>query len=543
MLKTRGYRKLVLTMAFVLGAGLLLAACGSGSSSSTDEALNHPGDNFLASIVVSVEPQNAKMDFQVVQPNLANTDVTSTLSFYIKSTDIVWNGSNNVSGTVKLRWKDTHNRLENVRIGIFSANGAGGAAIVNSKDNCAAYGNIAAAMAAFCEVGYTYVGDIRTDGGETEFEVSTAALQRSSRYYRALCPECGTVTAKWSLTEASGNNYKFFAHLFGVPHPNNAVDDTARYDSRVATWYMKAYQPDWAAASITRGGLKTQPLNQSAPITQASQGEWFYLHTWVDEGGNQSDTTNPPCVIATSGALCLGINPLTANNNYYLTENANNRARYDAATSLISHPSSPCAMLSNTGYVFVGEATIRIRWDPAIVKTNDTQMTARGSGTNAFSTAKGTAMLTFHDVDETDNWAYLAPPSTYSNNYQNRVNSPMEQMFDMNANPKKCPSVGDGIDVYPQNQFKQGDISHIAVAMQAIGPVGDGTRFDMTPANANSNFSAQIGLLKATQDAGGLNIMQRNAKYPKWLDSRSNSEILGIFIGGPQERLGWICVK
>jgi len=539
MSKTHEYRKLALIVAFVLGTGLSLAACGTQSS--TDDAASHPGDNYIGSIVVTVDPKGPSLDIQQVNPVLSNTNITGDATFSVSTVGTPTYASNTLTGNVKFKWKGTQ-KLEDVRIGVYSTSGTGlnanamdpeAPTSLANRDNCTAYPDFGTAIAAGCRPGYTYVADTKADGPETEIEVlSEGSVSRKSRYLRVICPDCGSVTSKWMLQDTSGTTaYTFSAYVFGTKHARDIMNDS-RFDNDTATIKAFAYRPNSTMASLPT-------VNQSAPLSTVKTGQWFYVSVWYDSPGlvSRNNTTWPPCRDggnAGNPAGCDITQTKMDNDDFYFVED---KANMDVFAAWKAGGSN---YLSNTGFAYTSWGTWFLRWDPAVLQTNDTTTTkiGSGSGANAFKTrvTAGTTMATTSDDVTTDQFSYDSTFSSGSNTL-NRASCAVHLTYSI---PTTIPIVGDGLNTYAG--YQQGDMNVCKLSLKAIGASGTGSRIDFAPA-AGTVFGTAVGYASAAPATANDIVAQKSPNYPIWADASGLSQGPGGAVGHYNEQYAWVCIQ
>jgi hypothetical protein len=144
-------------------------------------------------------------------------------------------------------------------------------------------------------------------------------------------------------------------------------------------------------------------------------------------------------------------------------------------------------------------------------------------------------MTTFADQVTTDIFTLRA--GNVASNFKNHIVVTMDGSYNI---PIACPYPGDGLDNYGTTQFKQGDVSAMRMAFKAIGPVGDGTRFDFTT-SLNNVINASNGRAGAAYVFANNKYTQKSANYPKWGNNVGQGEANGSK-GNYNEQIGWICI-
>lgn len=126
MHKGHWYRKMAVLMALVFVAGLFLAACSSSSGSSTDDALGHPGDNYIGSVKISVDPINSDMDITPIKSTLSINEIPQTDGWEVTTGTVNWDNAGTITAPVSLKWLGP-DRLERVSIRTYDFADAVGA--------------------------------------------------------------------------------------------------------------------------------------------------------------------------------------------------------------------------------------------------------------------------------------------------------------------------------------------------------------------------------------------------------------------------------
>jgi hypothetical protein len=207
MSKSHGYRKITLLMALVLAAGLTLAACSSSSSSVTDDPLSHPGNDYIGSIAITVDPSAESIEITPIKDLLTDTTVPLTDPFVVTTTNQSWDGgTSTMSGDITFQWTGPE-RIEDLSIRVWGGDTVAQNASIPVVDDACGGDTIAVANAGGCEPGLTYVADESADGAVQEQECQYLDLCATSamRDLRLMAPGCGTsgnsVTALWQMQE------------------------------------------------------------------------------------------------------------------------------------------------------------------------------------------------------------------------------------------------------------------------------------------------------------------------------------------------------
>jgi len=524
-------RKLAVLIALVLVAGLTLAACSS-SSSSTNDALSYPGDNYLGTIRVDVDPgEESGVTSMTVTPvaNAVDGPVFGDLTgVTVTTSNVEWEvaGPGTITGDMKLVWAGAE-RLEDVAIRVIDA--GGGPDVVMDNDDvgggCATLGT-GVSSGDFC--GIAYVAEKEADDAETEIEIDPnfPDTNRNSRYNRVMCPQCGQVTAPWSLTEASGAPYTFFANIFGTKISADVTADP-RYDHDYATLKAITYKPEWALGNLP-------PIDQAVGVYHdVSPNEWFYVGLWWDAAGDSRAGTG----LCTDGpkdadAICYGgPGDVVGDSDAHYLEDLDNLNAAAAALAWITFPS-----FYNTSFMFLYGGGWNVRWDPAVITTIDSYL----AGKTAFKTAAGGTFFNAIVLDDPLNpySAQMSPvavqisPSfsnsmgvwqtTYS--WSGGLTNPMpDGTSDYSATP-------DGV---------QGDIMFARLGLQAIGVSGEGTRLAFGASN-QTNVWVGVGKYQNTQAGNWYHNNMKNPAYPAW------DGAVGIGAASPasyNEQIGWVCIQ
>jgi len=343
------FRKLALVILSLAAVGML-AAC-SGSSSSTDDALSHPGENYMGSLRFDVDPQAAKVNVTPTGSPWSSTKIPGDGSGNIPNVTIStvgapnWNaGTGSITFNTKLYWNDPDRELNNVRIGInYSTRPA---VVLSNSDKCV--GPIGTCVAGSNDPAITYVSDDLAEG-PVSYTFCNSVLPIPTcvdHGFSTIHQGCGSVTAKFVMTEAAGSPYSFWADLYGdaINVPADLTTDP-RYDQYTASIYLRTYKLDPADSSFPA---------ENAATKMVKAGEWFYVHFYVDFSGNNQpvafdpDLTEGPRHIEDTGNMAAKVNsgfPSTAN------------------------------------YWTIGQIMpMTVRWDPAIIEVigNDTPPTYSG---------------------------------------------------------------------------------------------------------------------------------------------------------------------
>lgn len=537
-------------MALVFAMGLTLAACSSSTSSSTDDALSTPGSNYLGTIRVDVNPAVPSITVIPVAHGLSDTTIDlGAGTVHVSTTNIAF-AAGTITGDMKILY-DGADRLEDVSIRVIDAPGTAATATIDNDDSCGA-APMGAAIGGGCNPGITYVGDEGADGPETEIEMLFAEYvtsldditTRASRNLRVMCPNCGMTTALWSMTEntAGWPAYSFTANVYGTAHAANIMNDT-RYDPNYPTTKVFPYKPDWPAGANPGIDSVTGVYNTVSP------GEWFYAGIWYDyAGANRAGTTLS--ADGPDGNAISYQNPgdTLDNKDYYFVEDADNIARYASRMW-----STSFAYISNSGYLFMAGGNWMIRWDPAVLATNDTQYGSAGwwgSGKNLFKTrgATGTFVGTNFDADGADAFA-SADGDMDASNFANRSSGSVEGSF--NFFGSQWPAMPDGVDDYgdftnPAN-FTQGDLLIVRIALKAIGASGEGSRLSFEPGG-----QVRVWVARGNYMSTGAGIYTNNGKnnedqagdltgtFPAWSDHYGlGSAPDGVY----NEQVSWVCIQ
>lgn len=330
------FRKLALVILSLAAVGML-AAC-SGSSSSTDDALSHPGENYMGSLRFDVDPQAAKVNVSPTGSPWAVTTMPGDGSGNIPNVTIstvgapVWNDpAGSITFNTKLYWNDPNAELQNVRIGLNAITRP--AVELSNSDKC--IGSIGTCVASVNDPAITYVSDDLAEG-PVSYTMCDANLIPTcvDHSLNTIHQGCGSVTAKFVMTEAAGSPYTFWADLYGdiVSVPADLTADS-RYDQYTASIYLRTYKLNSTDSSFPAEGAATKMV---------AAGEWFYVHFYVDfSGNNQAVAFNPD--------LTEGPRHIEDTGNMAAAENS--------------------GMHSTANYWTIGQMLpMTVRWDPAVIE-------------------------------------------------------------------------------------------------------------------------------------------------------------------------------
>lgn len=327
-------RKLTMVLLALAFAGLMTAC---GGSSSTDEALTTPGDNYLGTLRFDVDPTNQKVEISQVTAPWSSTKIPGdgtghSTDWEVSSSNVSWNGSNTIAFDVTLKWKKTTHDLTNVRIGVNASTDMDVRLVGGDRCGNTPWSSCLPAT----DPAMNFVSDSTAENPETIILCWPPAVWPDAdckqSYYNTIGAGCGSMTTHWSLYEASGAPYTFWADLWGDQHPLNPLQDP-RYDNNVPTEYLEVYKMDPTDS--------TYPVPTTASNTMKA-GEWFYVRMWLDNAGNNralpytSDLTEGPKRIEDTGNI--------------------------AAWAYGGDPSA--------WYWYTSAPAIGFRWDPAILEVN-----------------------------------------------------------------------------------------------------------------------------------------------------------------------------
>jgi len=537
MLKTHGHRKLALLLALVFVTSLI-AACSS-SQSSTDEPLSHPGKDYLGAIRMDMDPKSGSIEITKLDDAISNTVLTKLSGFTVSSNTTSCSGcgfaGGTLSGDITFKWTGAE-RLEEMSLRVFDADATGLNAQVMTADECKGK-TVGQCKALTTPSGLVYVGDLATEGPETEYEWVYDKGPGQDRGLRLMPPGCdpthgNSITARWQMTETTAGfpKYTFYAHVYGKKVPADYTADS-RYDPNTAGIYMKAYAV--ASTSATNPGVDT-----NRPLTYVKNGQWFWLFTYADAPGKQSrNQTTQVCADGNGNTTC-NLDPATAEDyDFYFVED---QANFDLLSTAGYWKTSSAY---NTGFLFCAHATFMMQWDPAVLKTNTMDGdTSKGTGVNAFRTkgATGTKMVTWVDTSPTDQWA---DDTTVASNNTNRCLSGYLGKYNYAGVPKTYPPLPDGLDGSEYGSgVQQGDYPSGAFALKAIGPSGSGSAIRLSP-SGNTTYNAGLGKKTANETADRWITVQKSANYPIWAYATGVAEGPGGSIGHFNEQIAWVCVQ
>lgn len=377
-------RKLTMVLLALAFAGLMTAC---GGSSSTEEALTTPGDNYLGTLRFDVDPQNGKVEVSRVTAPWSSTKIPgdgqgSSTDWEVSSSNVVWDGTDTIDFDVTFTWRKTTHDVRNVRIGVNASTDMD-VSIVNG-DRCGStpWSNCLPTT----DPAITFVADTAADSAETiilcvppsQWPTGECVLN----YYDNL-GTCGSITGHWKLQESSGAGYTFWADVWGDQFPTDPLQDP-RYDENVPTVYLAVYKMDPTDS--------TYPAPTVESNTMAA-GEWFYVRMWLDNTGNNralaytSDLVEGPKRVEDTGNI--------------------------AAWAFGTDPSA--------WYWYAARPSLGFRWDPAILEINSTLNSAGddppGNGIVKFAATTGTKLRIETDpngaadgrnVDDTSQYMYTA---------------------------------------------------------------------------------------------------------------------------------------
>lgn len=538
MLKTHGHRRLALLLALVFVTSML-AACSS-SQSSTDEALSHPGKDYLGTIRVDVDPKNVKFDVSVINDATSNTALAS--NFSVDTTGIGF-AADTITGNMKFKWVGPE-RLEQVSIRAHASSGIGLNAELLNADTCKGK-TLGACFAASGQEGIIYAGETVAEAPETEYEcqgIAPACDPRSERGLRLMSPGCETspgvfagnsITAIWRMKETTSGNpkYSFNARIYGTT-VTPVMKDDPRYDADTVNVHLKAYAPMSGTSTLAYPGVNT-----ARPLTTVKTGQWFYVLSYVDSPGDKSRGQNTKQCDDGDGDTQCFIHPVDSQDYdfYYIEDQAN----FDALTA-----SSWWKTLSsyNTGFLFCGHAAWMIQWDPAVLQCNDCSQgvgTSMGSGNKSFRTkgAAGTKMYSYNDTNLVDQWA---DDTTLPSGWANRCLTGYIGNF---AYPTSYPPLPDWLDVDDYGTgVTQGDYPSGYLALKAIGASGTGAPIRLSP-SGNTIYAAGLGNKSPNPNIARWINVQKSTNYPTWAAGVGVGEGIGGSIGHYNEQIAWVCVQ
>ena len=551
-------KKAAVLVALVFAMGLTLAACSTTSGSSTEDALSHQGgDNYLGSIQVTVSPTAGTITVTPVANAVSDTTYDySAEPLAVSTTGVTWDGAGTITGEMAVAWTGAE-ILEDVSIRIWAIQPSADAAVINNDDVCGSQ-PLLNALAASCYAGIVYVGDEVTDSPETEIELDYTQYVttlddipgsgRVSRSKRMICPQCGSVTATWSMTEGTAGfpNYTFYAYVYGTKAPakmcgadgicaDGAGDDDPRYRADHASVKLGTYNMNAAS--------KFPAINQASPTNTVAPGEWVFASLWFDMPGNNRPGTGlcADSPYDSGGDLDCDILPGVNfdNKDWYFLEDQDNKTAYDTAgyhyAGTTYNPlSTTFGYNYNTGYLFMGGGSWEISWDPAVLSTNDSLMGSAGwwgSGVDVFK-CQGALGTNMHSV-----WDDQADQFLVAGNSSNFMNKAFALVDASYAWPADFPPMPDLTDNYAG--FVQGDFHAGRAPLRGIGNVGDGTRVQVNATNMTTVYVC-VGNGSSTQATAICVNQGPSDKWPLW-------EVdVGIFkaaLGAYNLEHSWLCIE
>jgi hypothetical protein len=294
------------------------------------------------------------------------------------------------------------------------------------------------------------------------------------------------------------------------------------------------YKGDWTAPFAP-------PIDQTVGVYNNVQpGEWFYAGIWIDHGGANRDIGAKISDDASGNSLSYDDQTdVLDNEDIYYPEDQENLARFAAI------PKTPFAFAAmNTSYVFAYGGGWSIRWDPAVLMTNDGMKGSAGwwgSGGDTFQTqgGSGTWMYTINEdpVDPYD--GQTSVDTEFPSNFYNRVVGSTIISYTWTAGV--YPTMPDGVDDYgdyslPAN-IVQGDHMVARIALKPVGNSGEGSRLSF-------EFGAQNVVWVAKGDkSNNTATFANNAISPLWPTWPDNCSLGSASKGMVNEQLSWVCIQ
>ena len=494
MLKS-GVHKLAVVIA-ILAIGFM-AACSS--SSSTNDALTHPGDNYLGSLRFDVDPQAGTVDVTPVgspwvmtSPTMPGDGLGSIPNITITSSNAVFSGGNTMDFDATVKWSDASSELNNVRIGVNASTNLD--VVLTNDDNVACGGPWSGCLPAN-DPAITYVADDPADG---RLDTETVAISQG----------CGAVTEHWTLFEGTGLGYKFWADLYGEPFATDLTADP-RYDQYTASIYLRIFNADPLDATYPVENVETNSV---------ASGEWFYVHYYVDAPGNGQTT-------GVAGSYPYADSTNNANH----IEDTENIGRYGVTVS--------------ANYWYVGKLMPwTVRWDPAVIEVNSNmaaEIGISGNGLAKFSTAGGTKLRVITDWDILNGWNNQVPAYTTWNAVG--LFKQITDVFAATYTPIFYPHPGNGADGFANIEW---DVGSIAVRALPALPADTGSSIKVAFDSNTIVFAYGTEATPyTTADDLGKDVL-RSFNYPlTWCERIPGGVCGGFFQGMYNNDREYICTQ
>lgn len=380
------YRKYAVSTLCLLVVATL-AACSGASSTDEDLAFEQ---NLIGNVQIDVNPSAQSVTVTPVGSPWLNNPVTggdglgNIPNVTITTANIAY--ANPVMDfRTSVKWTDATKDLWNVRLEVASS--TDGDVRNLNDDRCTGVTPWTTCLAGANLPTITYASEVTSEGGETR-ALTSGVGSSSTLYLNSLHAGCGSISARWRLNEASGLNYRFWAKLYGTPAPINPILD-ARYDQTTSTVFTRVRKLTYAT---------TNNPGEGVDATGMAANEWFYVHVYLDNPGNNNN-------------FAMVHYDTFGNGNYVgpqHLEDQVNVAAYGGGAS------------STALYWFMDSwLPYGVRFDTAVVETasNEVNGIPPSTATTKFNTAKGTRL--FIPFDSTaanmDGWNSAGDIFTSSN--------------------------------------------------------------------------------------------------------------------------------
>lgn len=488
MLKAKFSKMAVVVLSiFVVG---MLAACAGESSS--DDALTHPGDNMLGTMRFDVDPATSSVSVTPVGSPFSGTKIPGDgagviPNVTISTSNVAWAGDT-MNFDVTVAWNRADAALNNVRIGANASTNLG--VNLTNGDKCGGVAWSTCPLASN-DSAVTWVSDLVSDGPEQR-TVCTQGGSCQTQNLVEIHQGCGSVYAHWTLTGSGGASYRFWADLYGDINQMTDITTDPRYSTNTETYFTRVKK---MTTTTTRYPAEGADSNQMA------SGEWFYVHIYLENAGDQAGgpawtgNVNDPAQMAA-------------------IEDSGNIAQYQNG------------VVSTADYYYVRPAPWSIRFDPAIVYTNANDGSAPGNSALIFKTTKGTQLRTINDPQvpaNTDGWDVTVLSYTASNKmgilYQLMTNAGYFAIPGRYPNP--CGATQSGACGPASNGIAGADINLAFIPLQARTGLASGKGSYIKPSMDSYTIPMvyrTYGTYGTGDDSASPIGVPRSSTWPAWCE-------------------------